>query len=53
MPPEPKFDDLLACTEEVPDSYCTSFLVLHIVSIGCYCTHADKFENFYLFLAEN
>ena len=38
---------------EVPDSYCTSFLVLHIVSIGYYHTHADKFENFCLFLAEN
>ena len=49
----PKLNDLLACTahptcaDDVPDSYCTSSPVQHIVSIGCYCTHADKFDNFY------
>ena len=44
---------IITCAEEVPDSYGTSFLVLQIVSIGCYCTHATKFENFLPFLAEN
>ena len=57
---------ILTCTDDVLNLCCTSSLVLkrclihtahlssyYIVSIGCYCTHADKFESVYLLLAEN
>ena len=32
MPPVSKLDDLLPCTEDVPDSHSTSSLVLHILA---------------------
>ena len=32
MPPVPKLDDLLACTEDVHDSHRTSSFVLHILA---------------------
>ena len=31
-PQVPKLDDLLACTEDVPDSHSTSLLVQHILA---------------------